>query len=131
MIVRILLDTHIALGAVTGSKRSSRQTRQFIIAADEVHVSAAALWEIAIKHALRKADMPVSPTQALQAFRDAGYTLLAVKAEHAVRVESLPGIHHDPFDRMLIAQAQVEPLTLLTADRQMGQYGANIMQIQC
>lgn len=129
MIVRILLATHIALWAVTGSQRLSRQTQQFIIAADEVHVSAATLWEIAIKHALRKADMPVSSTQALQAFRDAGYALLAVKAEHAVRVESLPDIHHDSFDRILVAQAQFEPMTLLTADRQLGRYGANIMQV--
>ncbi len=129
MNVRILLDTHIALWAVTGSRRLSRQTQQFILDADEVHVSAATLWEVAIKHALGKGDMPVSSAQALQAFRDAGYALLAIKPEHAVRAEALPGIHHDPFDRLLVAQAQFEPMTLLTADRQVGQYGAHIMQI--
>lgn len=127
--MRILLDTHIALWAVTGSRRLSRQSQQFILDADEVHVSAATLWEIAIKHALGKGDMPVSSAQALQAFRDAGYTLLAVKPEHAVRVEDLPAIHHDPFDRLLVAQAQFEPMTLMTSDRLVGQYGAGIVLV--
>ena len=85
--MRILLDTHIALWAVTGSRRLSRKGQQLILDADEVHVSAATLWEIAIKHALAKGDMPASAAQALQAFRDAGYVLLTIKPEHAVRVE--------------------------------------------
>jgi PIN domain nuclease of toxin-antitoxin system len=125
--MRILLDTHIALWAVAGSRRLSRKSQQFILEADEVHVSAATLWEIAIKHALGRGDMPVSSAQALQAFRDAGYALLAVKPEHAVRVEDLPAIHSDPFDRMLVAQARFEPMTLMTSDRLVGQYGAGVM----
>jgi len=127
--MRILLDTHIALWAVTGSRRLSRKSQQFILDADEVHVSAASLWEIAIKHALGRGDMPVSPAQALQAFRDAGYALLAIKPEHAVRVEDLPSIHNDPFDRLLVAQAQFEPMTLMTNDRLVGQYGAGIVLV--
>jgi len=129
MSVRILLDTHIALWAVTGSRRLSRESRQIILDADEVHVSAATLWEIAFKHGLGRGDMPVSPGQALQAFRDAGYTLLAVRPEHAVRVADLPSIHHDPFDRLLVAQARFEPLTLITGDSMVGQYGADILLI--
>ncbi len=129
MNVRILLDTHIALWAVTGSRRLSRQSQQFIVDAEEVHVSAATLWEIAIKHALGKGDMPVSSAQALQAFRDAGYALLAIKPEHAVRVEQLPTVHGDPFDRLLVAQAQFEPMTLMTGDHLVGQYGAGIMLV--
>ena len=74
---RILLDTHIALWAVTGSGRLSATARQLILDAHEVHVSAASVWEIAIKHALGRGDMPVSSEQALQAFRDSGYALLA------------------------------------------------------
>ena len=124
---RILLDTHIALWAVTGSRRSSHKSQQFILDADEVHVSAATLWEIAIKHALGKGDMPVSSAQALQAFRDAGYALLAIKPEHAVRVADLPSIHNDPFDRLLLAQARFEPMTLMTSDCLVGQYGASIV----
>ena len=125
--MRVLLDTHIALWAVTGSRRLQRKGQQLILDADEVHVSAATLWEIAIKHALGRGDMPVSSGQAMQAFRDAGYALLAVKPEHAVRVEELPAIHGDPFDRLLIAQARFEPMTLLTSDRLVGQYGAGIV----
>ena len=121
--MRILLDTHIALWAVTESRRLSRQARQIILDADEVHVSAATLWEIAIKHALGRGDMPVPPAQALQAFRDAGYALLAVKPEHAVRVAGLPSLHSDPFDRLLVAQAVTEPLRLLTADALLSSYG--------
>lgn len=121
--MRILLDTHIALWAVTESRRLSRQARQIILDADEVHVSAATLWEIAIKHALGRGDMPVPPPQALQAFRDAGYALLAVKPEHAVQVAGLPSLHSDPFDRLLVAQAVTEPLRLLTADALLSSYG--------
>jgi PIN domain nuclease of toxin-antitoxin system len=94
-----------------------------------VHVSAATLWEIAIKHALGRGDMPVSSAQALQAFQDAGYALLAIRPEHAVRVEDLPSIHSDPFDRMLIAQARFEPMTLVTSDNLVGQYGAGIVLV--
>jgi len=127
--MRILLDTHIALWAVTGSRRLSRKSQQFIVDADEVHVSAATLWEIATKHALGRGDMPVSSAQALQAFQDAGYALLAIRPEHAVRVEDLPSIHSDPFDRMLIAQARFEPMTLVTNDNLVGQYGAGILLV--
>lgn len=125
--MRILLDTHIALWAVTGSRRLSRKGQQLILDADEVHVSAATLWEIAIKHALGKGDMPVTPGLALQAFRDAGYALLSIKPEHAVRVADLPSIHNDPFDRLLVAQARFEPMTLVTSDRLIGEYGTGIV----
>ena len=127
--MRILLDTHIALWAVTGSRRLKRKARDLILEADELHVSAATLWEIAIKHALGRGDMPVSSAQALQAFRDAGYALLAVKPQHAVRVEGLPSVHSYPFDRLLVAQAQFEPLTLLTSDSLLGQYGAGVVLV--
>lgn len=127
--MRILLDTHIALWAVTGSKRLSVAARQCILDADEVVVSAATLWEIAIKHGLGKGDMPVSAPQALQAFADAGYDLLAIKPQHALRVAELPAIHADPFDRMLVAQARFEPMTLLTSDAKVGQYGSGVMLV--
>lgn len=129
MSVRILLDTHIALWAVTGSRRLSRKSQQFILDADEVNVSVATLWEIAIKHALGRGDMPVSSAQALRAFRDAGYELLAIRPEHAVRVEELPALHGDPFDRLLLAQARFEPMTLMTGDRMVSQYGAGIVLV--
>ena len=125
--VHLLLDTHIALWAVTGSPLLPRQALMAILAADEVFVSVASLWEVAIKHALGRGDMPVSSTQAMLAFIDAGYRLLDIKPAHAVRVETLPPLHRDPFDRLLVAQALEEPLTLVTADMVLGGYSPAIV----
>jgi len=125
--VRLLLDTHIALWAVTASPLLPRQAEMAILAADEVFVSVASLWEVAIKHALGRGDMPVSSSQAMRAFIDAGYRLLDIKPAHAVRVETLPPLHRDPFDRLLVAQALEEPLTLVTADLVLGGYSPAIV----
>ncbi len=101
---------------MVGSRRPAPAAREAILAADEVWVSVASLWEIAIKHGLDRGDMPSSSATALQAFQDACYGLLIVKPEHALAVERLGPIHNDPFDRMLVAQALAEPLTLITRD---------------
>ncbi len=127
--MRILLDTHIALWAVTGHASLSRPARNVILEADEVFVSAASTWEIAIKHAVGKGDMPVSAAQALQAFTDAGYSMLDIKPAHTLKVEQLPSIHKDPFDRMLVAQAWCEPLILVTRDPLVARYGNGILQV--
>ena len=127
--MRILLDTHIALWAVTGSSRLAPKTQAGILDAEEVFVSAASLWEIAIKHAMGKGDMPVSSGQALDAFREAGYLILDIKPGHVVQVERLSPIHKDPFDRLLVAQAMIEPLILMTRDAVVARYGAAIMQV--
>lgn len=129
MTVRVLLDLQIALWAVVGSRRLAPRAKEAILAADAVFVSVASVWEIAIKHGLARADMPVSSAQALQAFSDAGYELLNIRAEHAVAVERLTAIHNDPFDRMLIAQALVEPLTLITRDALVASYSSAIMKV--
>lgn len=126
----MLLDTQIALWAVTGNAKLAREAVAAILEADEVHVSAASLWEIAIKRALDPSNMPVTSVAALQAFKDAGYLLLDVKAAHAVHVEQLPLIHKDPFDRMLVAQALCEPLTLITRTPVVAQYSAAVMRVQ-
>ncbi len=128
--MRILLDTHIALWAVTGSEKLAAEAAQVILGAEQVFVSVASVWEIAIKRALDKSNMPITSAKALQAFQDAGYLMLVVKAAHAVRVEHLPRIHKDPFDRMLVAQALCEPLTLITRDALVGQYSTAIVQVQ-
>ena len=125
--MRILLDTHIALWAVVGSRALPARARQAILAADDVFVSVASVWELAIKHAIGKDEMPVSAGQAVQAFEDAGYQLLDIRLPHVVRVEQLPLLHKDPFDRLLVAQAHVEPLTLITADEHIGRYGGPVM----
>lgn len=127
--MRVLLDTHIALWAVVGSKRLAPRAKELILAADDVFVSAASLWEIAIKHGLGRGDMPISSAQALQAFTDAGYALLDIRPEHAIAVERLAPIHGDPFDRMLVAQALVEPVTLITRDALVASYSAAIVKV--
>jgi len=94
-----------------------------------VWVSAATVWEIAIKHGLGRGDMPVSGQEALDYFRQSGYRLLAVQSEHAAVVETLPAHHADPFDRILIAQALTEPMRLLTHDSTVARYLDTIIQV--
>ena len=127
--MRLLLDTHIALWAVTGSRHLGDMAERMILEADDIFVSNASLWEISIKHALGKGGMPVSSAQALEAFARAGYRQLDIKAEHVVRVEGLPPIHRDPFDRLLVAQALSEPLTLLTRDPTLGKYSDALIRL--
>ncbi len=99
---RLRLGTHIALWAVIGSSRLGPRARQAIVSAEDVHVSVASLWEIAIKHSLGKGDMPVSAAQAGEAFAEAGFRMLDIQPAHAVAVERLPLLHRDPFDRLLL-----------------------------
>lgn len=122
--MRLLLDTHVALWALTDDPRLSERARALIAdPANDVLVSSASVWEIAIKHALGRGDMPISGDQALDWFRQAGYQLLPIAPGHAAAVEHLPDHHRDPFDRMLVAQAMAEPLRLLTHDPLVLRYG--------
>ncbi len=128
--MNLLLDTHIALWAITDSPRLSAQAREWIESPRAtVWVSAATVWEIAIKHGLGRGDMPVSGQEALDYFRQSGYRLLAVQSEHAAVVETLPAHHADPFDRILIAQALTEPMRLLTHDSTVARYLDTIIQV--
>jgi PIN domain nuclease of toxin-antitoxin system len=125
-----LLDTHVALWALVGDRRLSARARALIEDPDnQVMVSAVSVWEIAIKHALARADMPVSGTEALAWFRRAGYDLLPISPEHAAGVERLPDHHRDPFDRLLVAQAQTEPLRLMSRDPLVIRYGEAVMAV--
>ncbi len=94
-----------------------------------VWVSAANVWEIAIKHSLGRGDMPVSGRDAMRYFQESGYRFLAVEAEHAIAVEELPLHHQDPFDRILVAQALVEPMRLMTHDPLVALYSDTIIKI--
>jgi PIN domain nuclease of toxin-antitoxin system len=126
--VRLLLDTHIALWAVTGDPRLTERARNLID--DETNhsfVSVVTIWEIAIKHVLRRDEMPVAPRRALELFRMASYLILPVEQHHAVAVGDLRRHHSDPFDRMLVAQAMTEPLKLLTRDKKLAAYGDTII----
>ncbi|MFT4193123.1 type II toxin-antitoxin system VapC family toxin [Ottowia sp.] len=128
--MNLLLDTHVALWAIADSPRLSAGARELIEApAAQVWVSVATVWEIAIKHGLGRGNMPVSGPQALGYFREAGYRLLAIEAEHAAAAEALPTHHHDPFDRMLVAQALTEPMRLLTHDAVLAAYSDTIIEV--
>ena len=128
--MNLLLDTHVALWAITDSPRLSRQARDLIESPKTlVWVSAASVWEIAIKRSLGKGEMPVSSTDAVRYFQESGYRFLAITAEHAVAVEGLPAHHQDPFDRILIAQALVEPMRLMTHDALVARYSDTIIKV--
>ena len=131
--MRLLLDTHIAIWTVLGDPRLSIAARALIAnPANEVHVSVASLWEIGIKHALTRrgrTDMPVSAREAGLLFREAGLRFLGITDEHAIAVETLPLLHGDPFDRLIIAQALTEPARLLTVDRAVAAYSDTIIAV--
>jgi PIN domain nuclease of toxin-antitoxin system len=128
--VRLLLDTHIALWALVDSPRLPGKARLLILAPDnEIAVSAASVWEIAIKRGLTKKSMPVSGAEAKSWFTRAGYTLLPVTADHAALVEELPPHHADPFDRMLVAQALAEPMRLVTHDPAVARYSDTVILV--
>jgi len=121
--MNVLLDTHVALWTITDSPKLGAQTRAMIEAPDTtIWVSAATLWEIAIKHSLGRGDMPIDAQEALDYFLASGFSMLAISPRHAVAVGSLPQHHHDPFDRILIAQALTEPMALITHDAKILQY---------
>ena len=128
--MKLLLDTHIALLAVSYDPRLSPKARELIAAPRNlIWVSAASIWEIAIKHSLGRGDMPISGAEALEYFRQSGYRMLPVSPEHAAAVETLPAHHQDPFDRLLVAQSLAEPLRLLTHDTAVARYSDAIILI--
>ena len=122
--MRLLLDTHIFIWSVTASRRLSASARNYLASAHAVYVSAASIWEIAIKARLGKIEGDV------QAFADAiepsGFLPLPVTPAHAAAVARLPLHHSDPFDRLLLAQAFGEPLRLVTADQALMAYGGGV-----
>ncbi|MDP1996655.1 MAG: type II toxin-antitoxin system VapC family toxin [Gallionella sp.] len=128
--MKLLLDTHIALWAVSDDPRLSPKARELIAAPRNlIWVSAVSIWEITIKHSLGRGDMPISGAEALEYFRQSGYRMLPVSPEHAAAVETLPAHHQDPFDRLLVAQSLAEPLRLLTHDTAVARYSDAIILI--
>jgi PIN domain nuclease of toxin-antitoxin system len=119
-----LIDTHVLLWAVSDDPRLSRSQRSILQQGDGLIVSAASIWEIAIKRALGKLvlDGNIGDT-----VRTHNIPFLAVNAQHAARTEQLGDHHRDPFDRMLIAQAQIENLTILTSDKIFNQYDVTVI----
>jgi PIN domain nuclease of toxin-antitoxin system len=125
--VNLLLDTHLLLWAASEPERLSKKARQLLLDAEnQLHFSSASVWEIAIKRALGRQDFQVDIRRFWRLLLVNGYHELKVSGEHAVALESLPSLHKDPFDRLLIAQATVEGHTLITRDRQVAAYRGSV-----
>jgi PIN domain nuclease of toxin-antitoxin system len=122
--VRLLLDSHAALWWLADDPQLGADCRRHIESADVVVFSAVTPWELGIKRALGKVDFPGAFGDALV---DSGFVELAVSALHAERAAMLPPHHRDPFDRMLVAQAQLEELVLVTADRSLRPYDVELL----
>jgi PIN domain nuclease of toxin-antitoxin system len=131
--MRLLLDTHIALWAIADHPNLSAKARKLIDDPDnQIVVSTATIWEIAIKHALARGgpnDMPISGQDALGYFRDAGFEVLDISPAHTIAIETLAPLHADPFDRMLVAQSMAVPLRLLTHDQRVADYSDSIILV--
>ena len=125
--MRLLLDTHIFLWCVSDSRKLKAATRTLLETADAVFVSAASIWEIAIKASLGKVDADAG--EPAQQIEPSGFQHLPISAVHAARVARLPRRHSDPFDRLLVAQALTEPLILVTADQALRAYGEVIQLV--
>ena len=122
--MRLLLDSHAALWWLGDLDRLGDGAREMITEADEVFCSAVTPWEHGIKRARGKLD---HPDDLLGAFTTTGFAELPITAQHAIHAVGLPDHHRDPFDRMLIAQAREESLTLVTADDSMHRYDVDIL----
>jgi PIN domain nuclease of toxin-antitoxin system len=128
--MKLLLDTHLLLWAAGEPKRLSKQARTLIDNPDnELLFSAASLWEVAIKRGLGREDFKVDARLLRRGLLDNGYSELPIISDHVVATESLPPIHKDPFDRVLVAQATVEGVTLLTIDPLVAQYPGPIKTV--
>lgn len=122
--MRLLLDSHVVLWWLGDVGELGPVTREAITAADEAVVSVVTPWELGVKRALGKLD---HPDGLVDAIRTSGLELLPIDVEHAERAPALPPHHRDPFDRMLVAQAQIDGLTLVTADEQLAGYDVELV----
>lgn len=128
--MRLLLDTHLLLWAAASPQRLSVRARDLPLdPAHELVFSVASLWEVAIKRSLGRDDFTVDTQLLRRGLLHNGYAELPVLGPHALAVEQLPALHKDPFDRILLAQAQVEAMTLLTVDEAVWNYGAPALRV--
>jgi PIN domain nuclease of toxin-antitoxin system len=124
--MRLLLDSHAALWWLSDPEKLSDEARLAIASIEnEVYLSSASLWELHLKAAKGKLNIPPSLTEALS---EQDIDELKISWKHTERTRTLPPIHHDPFDRLLIAQAQEDGLTLVTRDSQIHQYQVSILK---
>jgi PIN domain nuclease of toxin-antitoxin system len=123
--VSLLLDTHVVLWWLADDPELSEEIKDRLDHEQDARVSAATIWEIAIKQALGKI---TAPGDLLERIRDSGFRDLPIDVAHAIAAGRLPLIHRDPFDRMLVAQARSEGLTLVTRDPYCQQYEVAILR---
>lgn len=128
--MKLLLDTHLLLWAAGEPNRLSATARKLIdTPANELLFSAASVWEVAIKRGLERTDFQADPRLLRRGLLDNGYAELPILSNHVVAIQSLPPIHKDPFDRLLVAQATVEGITFLTADAIVGKYPGPVRMV--
>ena len=128
--MNLLLDTHLLLWAASEPQRLSAKARALLLdPSNQLVFSSASLWEIAIKNGLDRSDFNVDPRRLWRMLLVNGYRELSVTSEHTVAVNDLFPFHKDPFDRILVAQARVEGLTLLTADKVVAKYGEGVKKV--
>ena len=128
--MKLLLDTQILLWAAGHPTRLTPAARKLLNdPRNELLFSAASLWEIAIKNALGRNDFRVDPRVLRRGLLDNGYAELPITSQHAVSIDGLPDLHHDPFDRLLLAQAQCEGITLVTGDAQLARYPGPVRKV--
>jgi PIN domain nuclease of toxin-antitoxin system len=122
----LLLDTHIVLWWLADDPTLAAEIKDRLDHEPDVYISAATIWEVAIKQSIGKLQKPEDLPERV---RDSGFRHLDIKAEHAIAASRLPLIHRDPFDRMLIAQAKAEHLTLVTRDAEIAKYDLEILAV--
>ncbi|HEY0795908.1 MAG TPA: type II toxin-antitoxin system VapC family toxin [Acidisarcina sp.] len=128
--MKLLLDTHILLWATRDARELSRAARTLLEDTEnQLIFSAVSVWEVAIKYRPGRGDLVPEPGLLRRALLDHGYIELPMNSDHAIALSSLPHIHKDPFDRMLVAQALAEGITFLTADASLAKYPGSIRQV--
>ncbi len=128
--MNLLLDTHLLLWAAGQPDRLPTLVRDLLLdSANQPVFSSASLWEITIKRGLERPDFNVDPRRLWRLLLANGYRELPVTSEHAMAIHELPLLHKDPFDRILVAQARIEAMILLTADTLVAAYGEGVRQV--
>jgi PIN domain nuclease of toxin-antitoxin system len=128
--MKLLLDTHLLLWSISDSSRLSRLAHTLIgDTENEAHFSVVSLWEIVIKTSRGKWDFKVDAAKVRRNLLNNGYVEMPIVSSHVIMVSTLPALHRDPFDRLLVAQARVEGITLLTADSKIAQYPGPIQKV--
>jgi PIN domain nuclease of toxin-antitoxin system len=126
--VRVLIDTQVIIWLATGAEHLSAAVRRCFVEADELFLSIASYWEISIKRGIRKLRWDESVAAAFErGLRENQIQHLAIRQSHCEEIVTLPRYHRDPFDRMLVAQAQVEQLSIMTSDPHFEKYDVTVV----